>query len=54
MPFDEFLHLTRTIKILYGREQARDLFMKNYRKYYNLNEIFVLPAEFEKTPLQSA
>lgn len=48
MPFDEFLHLVRTIKILYGREVAQDLFQKNYRLYYNLNDMFLLPSEFQQ------
>lgn len=40
MPFSEFLQLVQTIKVLYGREYARDLFMKNYKQYYNLNDFF--------------
>lgn len=53
MPFAEFLEFVKIIKMLYGKDQARDLFMKNYRKYYNLNEMFILDAEYEKVPLQT-
>lgn len=53
MPFSDFLQLVKTVKILYGREFAISLFQKNYRKYYNLNEIGIdaFPA-FEDLPLQ--
>ncbi len=53
MPFSEFLQLVKTVKILYGREFAISLFRKNYRKYYNLNEIGLDKfPDFEDLPLQ--
>ena len=52
MPFVEFLQLVKVVKMLYGREQAVDLFQKNYRKYYNLNEMFVASLDYEDIPLQ--
>lgn len=53
MKFDEFLNLVKTVKILYGREHAHSLFIKNYKKFYNLNDIGLedLP-DFEDIPLQ--
>lgn len=41
MPFNEFLNLTKTIKILYGRDYACEFFEKNYKEFYDLNDMFM-------------
>jgi len=37
MRFDEFLKLTNTLKMLYGRDIAEKFFTKNIHLYYDLN-----------------
>lgn len=41
MPFIEFLQLTKTIKLLYGRDYACEFFEKNYKEFYDLNDMFM-------------
>lgn len=54
MSFDEFLNLVKTVKILYGREVAHSLFQKNYKQFYNLNDVSEsgIDLDFESLPLQ--
>lgn len=37
MLFDEFLKLTATLKMIYGRDIAEKFFKKNIANYYDLN-----------------
>lgn len=52
MPFNEFLNLIKVLKQLYGRDYAQRVFEKNYRLFYNLNELGT-ELDFEDLPLQS-
>lgn len=42
MPFDEFLKLVSTVKMLYGRSVAEKFFTTNIQQYYNLNSASIL------------
>lgn len=53
MPFLEFLQLTKTIKLLYGRDYACEFFEKNYKEFYDLNDMF-MDSETLKNGLQSS
>jgi hypothetical protein len=48
MQFSEFLRLTSTIKMLYGREIAEKFFTSNIEKYYDLNNASLLNLSKEK------
>lgn len=53
MPFSEFLNLTKIIKMLYGREYACEFFQKNYKEFYDLNDMF-MDSKTLKNGLQTA